>query len=54
MSSQFFAMGGYASYVWSSFGIALAIYAWNVLAPLTQRKALLKSLVEDTQSQEQQ
>ena len=40
-------MGGYALYVWGSFGIAAAIYLWNLIAPRLRRRAILDSLVED-------
>jgi heme exporter protein CcmD len=30
--TTFLRMGGYAAYVWSSIGIALAVLAWNVAA----------------------
>lgn len=31
--SEFLAMGGYAGYVWSSFGIAALVLAANVVQP---------------------
>ena len=30
--SEFLRMGGYAAYVWSCFGLAAAVLAWNVLS----------------------
>jgi heme exporter protein CcmD len=30
--SAFLRMGGYAAYVWSCVGLALAVLAWNVVA----------------------
>lgn len=41
---QFFAMGGYAFYVWTSYGITTAVLLWNLLAPIVQRKQLLRQL----------
>lgn len=35
------AMGGYAWYVWGSFGFALVVFAWNALAPRWRRKQLM-------------
>ncbi len=32
--SAFFAMGGYAGYVWSSYGLAAAILIWNIWSAL--------------------
>lgn len=46
MSSAFWAMGGYAYFVWSSFGLTFAVLAWNVLAPGARRRALLRMLSE--------
>ena len=44
--SDFFSMGGYALYVWGSYGAALAVLAWNVVAPLLARRATLRKLRE--------
>ncbi|MEJ2402747.1 MAG: heme exporter protein CcmD [Candidatus Thiodiazotropha sp.] len=38
---EFFAMGGYAVYVWPSFGLALIILVANIVAPMQQRKRAL-------------
>ncbi len=38
---EFFAMGGYAFYVWMSYGIALVVLVANLIAPLSQRRRLL-------------
>src|SRR3546814_6349676 len=37
VSSEFWDMSGYAVYVWGSFGAALIIYGWNVVAPRRRR-----------------
>jgi heme exporter protein D len=39
-------MGGYAFYVWGSFGVAAVVWAWNLLVPRLQRKQILKQLTE--------
>ncbi|MFL9710360.1 heme exporter protein CcmD [Methylobacillus sp. Pita1] len=40
-AAEFFAMGGYASYVWGSFGLTLLGLAWEVSAlALRRRKAI--------------
>jgi heme exporter protein D len=31
---QFFDMGGYARYVWPSYGLTLLVLGWNLLAAL--------------------
>lgn len=45
--SEFLAMGGYALYVWGSFGVFAAVLIWNVLTPRMARAALLRHLSED-------
>ena len=42
--SEFFHMGGYAAYVWSSYAIALVVLLWNVLMPWRQRRKMLAGL----------
>jgi len=39
--NDFLHMGGYAFYVWTSYGIALFVLLLNVILPLRQRKKLL-------------
>lgn len=46
MSAEFWNMGGYALYVWGSFGAALAVHLWNVLSARAQRRQLLDSLAD--------
>jgi heme exporter protein D len=36
--SEFFDMGGYAFYVWTSYGLTFAVLALNIVLPLMQRK----------------
>lgn len=45
-SAHFWAMGGYADFVWGSFAAALAVYLWNALAPRWQRRQILDRLEE--------
>jgi heme exporter protein D len=42
--NDFLGMGGYALYVWGSYAAALAVFAWNVLAPWRERARLLRQL----------
>lgn len=42
--SEFFAMGGYAFYVWSSFGLTAAVVVGEVLLLRAQRKNILRDL----------
>ena len=36
--SEFFAMGGYAAFVWPSYVLALVILVANIVVPMQQRK----------------
>ncbi len=45
--SEFLHMGGYAAYVWGSFGVAAAVFVWNLLAPHLRHGNLLKELSDD-------
>ena len=36
--SEFFNMGGYAFYVWTSYGLTFAVLVLNIVHPLMQRK----------------
>tara|TARA_R110000787_G_scaffold78941_10_gene172434 strand:- start:394 stop:573 length:180 start_codon:yes stop_codon:yes gene_type:complete len=47
--NEFLEMGGYAFYVWSSVGLALAVLGWNVLAPVLTRRSLLNELRRKTE-----
>jgi len=42
--TEFLHMGGYAFYVWTSYGIALLILLANVVLPLRQRRKLLTDI----------
>jgi heme exporter protein D len=39
--SEFFAMGGYATYVWISYGLMAVILILNVVLPLRKKAAAL-------------
>ncbi len=39
--SEFFAMGGYAFFVWTSYGIALMVILLNIVMPMIQRKKVI-------------
>jgi heme exporter protein D len=43
--SEFFHMGGYAVYVWTSYGLALVILLVNVMAPMLRKRRLLRELL---------
>ncbi len=39
--AEFFRMGGYAFYVWTSYIIALIIVVLNIVQPVLQRKKII-------------
>ena len=41
---EFFAMGGYAVFVWSSYAIVAVVLYANVLAAKLQRKRIIKEV----------
>lgn len=51
--SQFFAMGGYGFYVWSSYGLAALILILNLYLPLARRKTVRRRLREFLRLKEQ-
>ena len=42
--SEFLSMGGYAFYVWGSFGLTVAVMVGEMLLIRSQRKELLRNL----------
>ncbi|MEI6542027.1 MAG: heme exporter protein CcmD [Methylococcales bacterium] len=38
----FFAMGGYAFYVWTSYGVTLCVLLANIIIPIVQRKQFFR------------
>lgn len=49
--SEFFAMGGYAFYVWGSFGATALVMAIETLLIRSQRQAMLRNLRNQLQSE---
>ena len=43
--SEFFHMGGYAVFVWSSFGISFVVLLLNVIIPILRRKQLKRDVL---------
>ena len=41
---SFFAMGGYAFYVWTAYGVTFLVLLLNILWPVLQLKQLLRQL----------
>ena len=42
--SEFFHMGGYAFFVWTSYAIALVLVILNVVAPILQRRRIVSRI----------
>ncbi|HSH41601.1 MAG TPA: heme exporter protein CcmD [Arenicellales bacterium] len=42
--AEFFNMGGYAFYVWTSFGLALIVLVGNVMWVLNRKRRILENL----------
>lgn len=42
--SEFFHMGGYAFFVWTSYGLAAIILLANIILPLQRKKEILGNL----------
>ena len=49
---EFFAMGGYAVYVWTSYGIALVVLLLNVIIPRRRERELFRKLNRQKQRNE--
>ena len=45
--AEFFAMGGYALYVWSSFGVCAAVLLWEPMSIRFGKKAIIRRLQQE-------
>lgn len=50
-ASEFFAMGGYAFYVWGSFGLTAAVMVIEMLLIRSRRTELLRDLRNELRSE---
>lgn len=52
---EFLAMGGYAKFVWGSFGLTAALLIWNVWVVRSRRASILERLrhPEDLEDEKQ-
>lgn len=48
--AEFFAMGGYAFYVWGSYGVVAAVLVHQYVAPLIRRRKLLREVAGEARS----
>ncbi len=53
-ASEFFHMGGYAVYVWSSYGLSAVVLTWVFLSPIFSRKNIIKELRMKYRQQQRQ
>jgi len=53
-ASEFFNMGGYAFFVWSSYGISAVVLAWIFISPIFNKKNIIKELRIKYRQQERQ
>ena len=42
--SEFFHMGGYAFFVWLSYGLATVVLIANIIAPMRRKKMLMRTI----------
>ena len=42
--SEFFAMGGYAGYVWAAYAVFFVVLAFDAMTPWWQRRRVLREL----------
>ena len=42
--SKFLSMGGYALYVWSSYGLSLLVLSWLFVKPVLDKKKIVQQL----------
>jgi len=52
--SEFFNMGGYAVFVWSSYGLTAVVLAWIFVSPIVSKKSIIKQLRTKYRQQERQ
>ncbi len=51
--SEFLAMGGYGSYVWSSYALGFVVLLLNFTIPKSREKALFRKLKRDIEFSEE-
>ena len=52
--SEFFAMGGYAAFVWTSYGLTFVVLLANVVLPMRQRKQIIARIKRALRRERQQ
>jgi heme exporter protein D len=49
---EFFYMGGYAFYIWTSYGLALIVLLANLIIPYNQERTILRTLARKLRRKE--
>ncbi len=49
---EFFYMGGYAFYIWTSYGLTLIVLLANLIIPYNQERTLLRTLARKLRRKE--
>ncbi|MSR15886.1 MAG: heme exporter protein CcmD [Gammaproteobacteria bacterium] len=49
--NDFFAMGGYAAFVWPAYGLTAVVLALNAILPCRRERALLRQLAAEAKRQ---
>jgi heme exporter protein D len=52
--SEFFAMGGYATFVWSSYALTAVVLIANIIMPLRQRRQVIGRIRRAMRREQQQ
>ena len=52
MGTDFFAMGGYAFYVWTAYGLSAVVLIANALLPAKREKSLLNQIAKRARESE--
>ena len=51
--AEFFAMGGYAFYVWTSWGLTALVLLWQYIQPKRRRRKLINEIKRQLQREQQ-
>jgi len=51
--NEFFFMGGYATYVWSAYGICCFVLILNIIQPLMRERKTIRELQKRLQSRKE-
>jgi heme exporter protein D len=52
--TEFLSMGGYATYVWSSYGICTVVLVLNIVLPIMRERNIMRTLQKRLYSEDKQ